>query len=271
MGGATDIQWLGVNLAKFNAAPQSACILRLLVMSNDIDSIVLLNKLLNQYSLEHNFILHLKWIDGVKLYLMRQNMAVMLDTLKELITNMGDKVSKIPSNSVSGKGTQKLLWEFIASEPDLLKQLQALNLIVSSPEFDVAYKGLCLVRDKLAAHADMPLLKQSLGILLTDKEYQQGLVVRTTGAMRVLFVDDVLSQAWQSVGMLAPNDEKDLVRAEMDKYVSYVSKLRQDLIGFASSLFHAYVDYYELGLSDEDKDSIQQLISDQGSSSPTLT
>jgi hypothetical protein len=89
--------------------------------------------------------------------------------------------------------------------------------------------------------------------------------------MRVLFVDDVLSQAWQSAGMLIPNDEKDLVRAEMEKYVSYVSKLRQDLAGFASSLFHAYVDYYELGLSDEDNNSIQQLISARDSSRQTLT
>lgn len=242
---------VAVNMAEYAKSPQNCYITRLLVLLNDMDSIAFLNELLKQEIGSYDRILQQKWGDGVRLYLLRQNGAVMLDALREVITVMAQKVrdcGKPPKN----KKKFVVLWHLIASDADLKAGLDKLEAITSSDRFADTYDGICILRDKLASHVDLPVLTRASRSIAEnpDNEIAVALKYSPTSSFRALFADHILSVAWQAEAMNSPAISAASGNKTSD-YVKYIVSLREDIACFAYVLTDRYVEHFKLHPTDE--------------------
>lgn len=239
------LTFLAVDIAKYRDAPQSAYVTRLLALLNDLDSIVFLSELVTQEMADYKHFLRFKWADGVRLFLLRQNVLVILEGLHHAITEMADKTRKC--GKPQDVSEPLLLWHLIASNPDLMAQLNNLESITSSPESADVYRALRFVRDKLGGHIDVDILKRNLSRLYKDNDYTSGVMTRyeKSKSFRAPFVDDILSKAWQSEGIAGPES------ASITSYVKYVVRLREDLGCFAFALADKYIKQFKLEVTPE--------------------
>lgn len=257
-------EWASIDLRKFSQAPQNGYVLRLLVLLNDIDSIVYLSKRLDEHQSELRSFIEWKWFDGVRLFLLRNNLATLADGMHDTINRMCCQVAKARLQRDCNQNPPQTLWQLIAKNEELLNALIDLSQIISAEDFYKAFKGVRFVRDKLTAHLDVRVLSRSMRQLHTTGEREDGLVILDQGinSYRGLLADDVVSYAWQCEGIEVPvalshqineGNHKPLVR-----YTTFINEIREKVSVFAFNLFDEYVVTYNLQSSKEKHDEIQQ-------------
>jgi hypothetical protein len=246
---------LAVDVKRYADAPQNGYVTRLLVLLNDLDSITHLNTLLSKEMESYDEFLRLKWGDGIRLFLLRQNSAVMLAALRDTITEIADKVNKCGKARTSDP--PKLLWSLIASDKELATQLADLKAIVDSKDFQEIYGALCLVRDKIGAHVDLDILKRNTKRVAAQHDFDYGIMARyeQSSSFRAFFVDDILSMAWKTEGVKSPARDGEQIKP----YVQYIVALKRDLAGFSFSLVDRYVRHFGLEV---DKQTYVRIVKD---------
>lgn len=104
-----DVGFRALDLRKLDLAPQRQFILRLLSVLNDLDAGTYLSDLLTAQRKTLPNLIREKWRDGIVLYLLRQQTAVVYSALYDILREMKDSV-EIARGMKRSKDTPKLLW-----------------------------------------------------------------------------------------------------------------------------------------------------------------
>jgi hypothetical protein len=290
--------WKAIKVDSLASKREHRAVMQLSVMLNDLDSITYLDDLLVQKEIEHqqnkiSAFWPTKWLEGVRLYLLRQNILVLFEGIKTL-DFITEKVNKITAPKKSNKINKNppLLGELITRNEKLLLLLQKLNgyLRVSDSEnvettskarkptksnqkiikHTPLYRSMAFVRNQLSGHADEKAINAGIKYLI-QSGFDEGIVTKRTvtkrpglARFRAFFIDDIVSHAWKrnvKIALeyqykVAPKDEATIWR----NYSALINEVKTLAAGFAYLLLVSYIGEHNLKVSKEREDIIEAQI-----------
>jgi hypothetical protein len=181
-----------IDVKKFSRTPCCGTVLQLLVLVNDIDALVELNRYRRKPTNEPPNFFTNSWSKATLSYLHRLNNSVVFECLDNTISKIYARVQHAHQREIPSRKIKRplLLWSLIRQNDSLFQTLQQLENFRTS----LAYQAMDAVRDKLTAHADEGALKAGLrGTAISDENY--GIVaIANTGQFRAFFVDEAAVQ-----------------------------------------------------------------------------
>lgn len=240
-----------VRLKQFKTAPQSKYLLRLLAALNELDSLSVLIKALDANKIDDTDFLRYKRRDGVSLYLLRQQSAIVYSVLFDCVWTINQKVEEFGKQKVTAK-TPASLWNLIIGSEKLSSQLDELNSL-----FEKSAKNFGYVRDRLASHIDLSAVstgltqlseKHDFGILYADRDWRE---------FRALFVDDVLSESWKKDAFKLELGEEP-TGEQITEHAEMISLLKGETAEFAHTLFMECCLKFDLFGNEDERAEVSQ-------------
>jgi hypothetical protein len=225
-----------IDVKKFAKTPCCGTVLQFLVLVNDLDAIVELNRCRRRPSDEPPNMFSNSWSKGALAYLERLNNSAVFECLDSTVSKVFERIIQASSETAKQKRTKKpkLLWNLIREDESLFKQITLLENFRTSP----AYKAMDAIRDKLSAHADQDALKAGLRGTATSNENYGLIAAADTGQFRALFVDEAAVQ--QNIDYVTKQG------VSKSEFAQLFIDIRKALVVFAKELLEKFCEENDL-------------------------
>jgi hypothetical protein len=239
-----------VDMERFYLTPCCGFVLQFLILANDVDALVELNRMRKRPSNEGPNFFSNMWARGALTYLQRQNISIVFECLDATVSTSFAKVLRCGQG---GTVRPRLLWTLIKQDQSLMTKLQKLENFRNSP----AYRVMDAVRDKLGAHADRSALRAGLRSVLDAGDSNYGVFAKSSnGQFRAFFADDILVE----------HNIQLSIRADIGEvFPELFGAVRQHLVEFAVELLEKFCEENDLFASSEESDRMFDTIKSMSS------